>query len=79
MAIHHRFCVVCDKPFQILYNRPFHLATHIQGVGKVVVPAVVNHKKLHIRVCSDCNKLINQIIPNAVVKYHCDEEGEDLQ
>lgn len=67
-------CSICDKPSSGLLNlRQFYLATHIQGVGQVVLPAVLNHSKCYIKVCDTCNEQLNDIIPSAVSKYHLED------
>ncbi len=67
-------CAVCGEKGYVFHLREIHLSRHIQGVGQVVLPAVIKHKRVTIRVCTNCNQELENIIPNAVKNYHMEEE-----
>ena len=63
-------CAACRKQGNFFHLRSVHISTHIQGVGQVVAPAIIDNKKVQIQLCEECSSKLVGMIPNAVEEYH---------
>lgn len=66
----NRFCAVCNSYGNVFTLHEIHIPKHIQGVGEVIAPAVINHKRVKIQVCDECSMKMDNMIPNAIEEYH---------
>jgi hypothetical protein len=66
----NRFCAICGVKASTFHLHEIYLAKHIQGIGEVIAPAVMNHKRVQIQVCQLCTKSLSNRIPQMVKEYH---------